>query len=209
MMTVVGSVCEQKTIGVFGIGRGSRGVQRMQIDCSGSAACGSDFGGLWWWGIRPSATFSESAVMNTLSPIDVDEALGDRHLINQLREEVGAAKRALAGKQRESVLQLEIAAQVHRSLLPSPIRHPRINVDVRYLPIEAVGGDYCQVRFPGPSSCYVTMCDVAPVVHTDAGQRLVFQRGGRPRSVVFHASSCDSFVEPDISANPVINPGLR
>ena len=34
-------------------------------------------------------------------------------------------------------------------------------MDVRYLPIEAVGGDYCQVRFPDPSSCYVTICDVA------------------------------------------------
>ena len=71
-------------------------------------------------------------------------------------------KRALASKQREGFLQLEIAAQVHRSLLPSPIRHPRINVDVRYLPIEACGrGIIVRFAFPDPSSCCVTMCDVA------------------------------------------------
>jgi serine phosphatase RsbU (regulator of sigma subunit) len=56
--------------------------------------------------------------------------------------------------------QLELAARIHRSLLPGSVRHAGIHVDVRYLPIEEVGGDYCQVRFSDPETCYVTMCDV-------------------------------------------------
>lgn len=55
---------------------------------------------------------------------------------------------------------LTIAADVHRSLLPAPVRHDRIWIDVRYVPIEEVGGDYCQVRFPDRATSYVTMCDV-------------------------------------------------
>lgn len=57
-------------------------------------------------------------------------------------------------------LDLEVAASVHRSLLPEQVRDDRIHVDVRYCPIEQVGGDYCQVRFADPNTCYITMCDV-------------------------------------------------
>jgi len=99
--------------------------------------------------------------MNSLPRESVDDALSDPDLIEQLREQIDAAQRELAANRRELEIQLEIAEQVHRSLLPQPIRHPRLDVDVRYRPIEAVGGDYCQVRFPDPYSCYVTMCDVA------------------------------------------------
>ena len=178
MMTVVGSVCERKTIEIFVIGRGSRGVQRMRIvtrreagevrvneslvvtilgtfgttiklgfASSPSSKLGNDpiaalmeihSDGRGYYRFskngdrslvleltkgrrvalndsqelivlevrRAGVTlavcggrelgfqllFSESAVMNKLSPIDVDEALGDNRLMNQLREEVGAAK---------------------------------------------------------------------------------------------------------------------
>ena len=63
--------------------------------------------------------------------------------------------RRLVQKQR-----LQIATDVHRSLLPGPIHHDRIWADVRYIPIEEVGGDYCQIRFSDRSTCYITMSDV-------------------------------------------------
>ena len=56
--------------------------------------------------------------------------------------------------------QLDLATQVQRSLLPHAVRHERISVDLRYIPIEGVGGDYCQIRFPNLHTCYVTMCDI-------------------------------------------------
>jgi sigma-B regulation protein RsbU (phosphoserine phosphatase) len=70
-------------------------------------------------------------------------------------------------------MRLRIAAEVHRSLLPDPVLHDRIWIDVRYVPVEKVGGDYCQVRFPEHSTCYVTMCDV---VGHDIGAALLATR---------------------------------
>ncbi|RUL87965.1 PP2C family protein-serine/threonine phosphatase [Tautonia sociabilis] len=55
---------------------------------------------------------------------------------------------------------LELAALIHESLLPRPVRHPRIEIDVRYRPMEWVGGDDCQIVFPDEASCYLTIYDV-------------------------------------------------
>lgn len=100
-------------------------------------------------------------MMAKVNPTTVDDTLAEPEFVDELRGEVLAANRALAVARKELASQLRNAAQVHQSLLPAPVRHPQIDVDVRYLPIDAVGGDYCQVRFPKPSTCYVTMCDVS------------------------------------------------
>lgn len=56
--------------------------------------------------------------------------------------------------------ELEVAAQIHLSLLPGSVSHPKIDVDVRYQPMDQIGGDYCQIRFPDRETCYLTICDV-------------------------------------------------
>ncbi len=91
--------------------------------------------------------------------VQADRASGN--LNERLRAEIGKLRQQLATEREKTGIYLAVAEQVHRSLLPSPIRTARLDVDVRYLPIEAVGGDYCQVRFPNPETCYVTICDVA------------------------------------------------
>lgn len=78
----------------------------------------------------------------------------------QLKSALAAARGELERRERMWQLKLEIASRVHKSLLPKPVRHPRIDIDVRYVPVETVGGDYCQVLFPSESNCYVTLCDV-------------------------------------------------
>ena len=80
--------------------------------------------------------------------------------IEELRHRLAEAERALQIKQDRLALQLRLAAKVHSSLLPKPVRRERVSVDVRYQPVEEVGGDYCQVRFSDPDTCYITMCDV-------------------------------------------------
>ena len=84
--------------------------------------------------------------MIVVNPNAVDEALANPDLVKQLIDEVAAGS--------------QLAAKVHRSLLPSPVRHPQIDVDVRYLPVDNVSGNYCQVRFPVPTICYITICEV-------------------------------------------------
>lgn len=93
----------------------------------------------------------------------------DANLIDTLREAVVEANKKLVQANKDVIdtkrrlnEQLQIAARVHRSLLPTAIEHPRILVDVRYLPVDTLSGDYFQVRFShDPSLCYITMCHVA------------------------------------------------
>ena len=84
----------------------------------------------------------------------------DSPSVEQLEAELQAVRRELERREQMWESQLNIAARVHRSLLPKSVSHPRIEVEVRYVPMEAVGGDYCQVLFPVDSQCYVTLCDV-------------------------------------------------
>ncbi|RMF91836.1 MAG: hypothetical protein D6741_15680, partial [Planctomycetota bacterium] len=71
----------------------------------------------------------------------------------------GGLDRAAAFLQRLHT-ELKVAARIHQSLLPSSVEHPDIEVDVRYQPLDQIGGDYCQVRFSDRDTCYLTVCDV-------------------------------------------------
>ncbi len=86
---------------------------------------------------------------------------GKLQQLEALEAELSAVKRELRHRDQAWQAQLQIATRVHDSLLPRPVRHPQIDIDTRYVPVDRVGGDYCQVLFPGESSCYITMCDVA------------------------------------------------
>ncbi len=77
-----------------------------------------------------------------------------------IEQELAAVKRELDQREKAWQHELAIAERVHRSMLPKPVRHTRIDIDVRYVPVEKVGGDYCQVLFPSDACCYVTICDV-------------------------------------------------
>ncbi len=80
--------------------------------------------------------------------------------ILRLQRQLVVTERELAAGRTRRCRELELAATVHRSLLPKPVRDPRIHIDVRYIPIEEVGGDYCQVRVTDQEMCYITICDV-------------------------------------------------
>ncbi len=85
----------------------------------------------------------------------------DSSRIEQLETELAAARRKLKHRERLHRAHMQLAARVHQSLLPRPVRHPRVDLDTRYVPVEGIGGDYCQVLFPDDATCYVTICDVA------------------------------------------------
>lgn len=80
--------------------------------------------------------------------------------IEDLRRKCAELQRQVEKLRARHRERLSLAAEIHRTLLPQPIRHDRIWVDVRYIPVDDVGGDYCQVRFPDRNTCYITMCDV-------------------------------------------------
>jgi phosphoserine phosphatase RsbU/P len=116
-----------------------------------------------------------------------------------LRRRVAELEHALAAASE----QLQLAAQVHRSLMPHPFRDRRIWVDLRYVPIEEVGGDYCQVRFCDRDRVYFVIYDVtghgvgpallAAVASSEVRHSILY--GREPRDVVRSLNSviCDHF----------------
>ncbi len=126
----------------------------------------------------------------------------------RLKSRLEETQRVLEAKQARLERQLELAAKVHNSLLPQPVRHERISVDVRYLPVEEVGGDYCQVRFADAGTCYITMCDVtghgigpalmATRVSSEVRHSILY--GHSPRDIVSSLNRfCrDHFVDTDL-----------
>lgn len=93
---------------------------------------------------------------------DDTEGLSERvTALERTLEATRAQLRSHIKRAKSLKLDLNLAAKIHRTLLPQPIRNNRIDVDVRYVPFEKVGGDYCQVRFFDEDTCYITMCDVA------------------------------------------------
>lgn len=128
--------------------------------------------------------------------------------VEKLRHRLAEAERALQVKQDRLAMQLRLAAKVHSSLLPKPVWCERVSVDVRYQPVEEVGGDYCQVRFSDPDTCYITMCDVtghgigaalmATRVSSQVRHNIV--HGSMPRDIVesLNRFICDCFAETDL-----------
>ncbi len=88
----------------------------------------------------------------------------------RLRERLAAMQRTLdaartqlrwhLSRAKSLDLDFELATKVHRTLLPQTVRDERIEIDVRYIPFDKVGADYCQVHFFDRDTCYITMCDV-------------------------------------------------
>lgn len=78
----------------------------------------------------------------------------------RLQTRVTELEQRIDVEQRRSREHLRLAAEVHRSLLPSPVRTERADIDVRYQPVDGVGGDYCQIHAMGGDVYCITMCDV-------------------------------------------------
>jgi sigma-B regulation protein RsbU (phosphoserine phosphatase) len=130
--------------------------------------------------------------------------VADNEELNSLRTRCTELENKLENQRLVQEQRLQIAADVHRSLLPRPIRHDRIWADVRYSPIEEVGGDYCQIRFSDRSTCYITMCDVmghgvgaallATRVSSEVRYGIMYRR--EPRDIV---SSLEYFTQEHFS----------
>ncbi len=88
--------------------------------------------------------------------------MADTDMMEVLRKELLETNEELFELRQQIQQQHQVAAQVHRSLLPRALRHLHIDVDVRFLPAEPLGSDYFQVRVPleDPCACYITMCHV-------------------------------------------------
>jgi sigma-B regulation protein RsbU (phosphoserine phosphatase) len=85
---------------------------------------------------------------------DVTEREVDRLALEQ-------ANQRLVAKQRIADYDLRLAKLVHESLLPERLSHEAVEVDVKYVPVDRVGGDYCDVALIDGRIALLTLCDVS------------------------------------------------
>lgn len=141
-------------------------------------------------------------------PITIGEDVAD------LQQRIAQLERALNTSRKQQHWKRELAAKVHSSLLPGPVRDRRILVDLRYVPIEEVGGDYCQVQFSDWNTCYIAVCDVsghgvgaallATRVSSEVRQSIVY--GRPPRDVLrsLNRFICENFSETGLFLSLVV-----
>lgn len=58
------------------------------------------------------------------------------------------------------VADLKVASRIQRSLIPDSVRRPDVDIEVRYHPLNEIGGDYLGIRLVSDKQLYLTMCDV-------------------------------------------------
>jgi len=96
-------------------------------------------------------------------PVDVEElrlkvaqALKHRELKIQIEEQRRALKEYHEMIQRD----LNLAEQIHQSLIPEPIQHEKVKIGVKYKPMIGLGGDFADIFFDGKKSIFLTLIDV-------------------------------------------------
>jgi sigma-B regulation protein RsbU (phosphoserine phosphatase) len=96
-------------------------------------------------------------------PVEVEEfRLKVRQALKHhaMRLQIEAQRKEIQAHQEMISRDLKLAAQVQQSLVPRPFIHPRIEVDVRHLPMIGVGGDFSDIYFNGNELLYLSVIDV-------------------------------------------------
>lgn len=96
-------------------------------------------------------------------PLDVDEfRMKVRQALERrgMRLQIESQRREIQMQQEMIQRDLKLAEQVQRSLVPSSFSNDRIDIDIRYLPMIGVGGDFCDIFYDDEDTIYLTMVDV-------------------------------------------------
>jgi sigma-B regulation protein RsbU (phosphoserine phosphatase) len=92
---------------------------------------------------------------------------------------------------------LSLAEQVQKSLVPQAVNLPTIDVNVKYLPMIGVGGDFADVYYDGNENVYVTLVDVtghgitaALMVNRICSEiRKLVREHLQPQSILYHVNN--------------------
>ncbi len=113
-----------------------------------------------------------------------------------LREEVASERRLredLEAAQKLLEAELKIAQNIQRTLIPSDLLRPDLQVVVRNIPCSYVGGDYLQASLPRPNVLYLCVGDVSG--HGVAAALVVSRLHGLVRRLIFEQRSPEQFLE--------------
>lgn len=104
---------------------------------------------------------SARAINHTSGEIAVEAICRDVTERERTRVDLELANKRLVTKQRIADNDLRLAKLVHESLLPERYSTDSIDVDVKYVPVDRVGGDYCDVTTVNNRYVVLTVCDVS------------------------------------------------
>jgi len=76
------------------------------------------------------------------------------------RLQIEAQRREIEEQQEIIRKDLRLAEYVQKSLVPKELRHPKIDVVVKHMPMIGVGGDFADVYYDGQENVYLTLVDV-------------------------------------------------
>jgi serine phosphatase RsbU (regulator of sigma subunit) len=96
-------------------------------------------------------------------PVDLEEfRLKVRQALKHhaMRLQIEVQRQEIQAHQEMIARDLKLAAQVQQSLVPRPFVHPRLEIDVRHLPMIGVGGDFSDIYFDGDDRLYLSLIDV-------------------------------------------------
>jgi serine phosphatase RsbU (regulator of sigma subunit) len=80
--------------------------------------------------------------------------------LNRKNAELAALQAQMEGITRRMGEELRLAANVQRSLLPPPLRHPRLELAREFIPFREIGGDYYDLVPLGPERFALAIGDV-------------------------------------------------
>jgi len=98
-----------------------------------------------------------------IKPLDLEGfRVKVRHALERrsMRLQIETQRREILAHQEMIRRDLMLAEQVQRSLVPASFSNARIDIDIRYLPMIGVGGDFCDVFYDGKDHIYLTIVDV-------------------------------------------------
>lgn len=104
---------------------------------------------------------SARAMTNATGEPAVEAICRDVTERERARIDLESANKQLVTKQRIADNDLRLAKLVHESLLPERLSTESIDVDVKYVPVDRVGGDYCEVTTVDNRYVVLTVCDVS------------------------------------------------
>jgi sigma-B regulation protein RsbU (phosphoserine phosphatase) len=113
-------------------------------------------------------------------------------LESQVRTE-RAQRKDLEAEQRMMTAELKLAQAIQRTLVPTDIVKPDVQVVVRHIPCSFVGGDYLQAFYARPDLLYLCVGDVSG--HGVAAALVVNRIHGHVRRLILEQRGPERFLE--------------
>lgn len=83
-----------------------------------------------------------------------------KHFDEEKRKEQFLLRKELEEKNELIRKELELARQIHKSIIPKSFSNEQVDIAVSFLPVSYIGGDYAKFYFPTPDKLLIFIMDI-------------------------------------------------